>query len=349
MLLVILAPEAGTRSSMKASHLRSALAALAALAGLVLLAPSAAACSIPSCTFLFALPAFDPREGQQIPANAVAFELRIDPGAARSVLIELRSVEDGQLVPASIKQAGGDWVFAPNAPLEPEKQYLLRYDGRCLSGNGGATGALLVNEFRFFATQPAPYPTSLGQLMVVEEGFEYPGRSTRVYFARLGITFPEFYSFRNLTRFSVEVDGKPENLADTGEGSSNLHGGLFELQAICSQPGVQRNSCGDLESVLPGRHRIKVSADFVGTDADPSPVFAEVDLTCDKLGPNAPEPALCSELPSFGVMGQPPFTQSLDPLCREDSAAGCSVGRSFPAGTLPLALLILALARKRLS
>jgi MYXO-CTERM domain-containing protein len=268
-----------------------ALAALVVAVGVGRSRP-ASACTV--CLQMVMLPDEQPN-GVELPADRVAF--RLVPGiktqAVESALM-LRAVESNLVIPASVKEVGGDRFYAPDQPLTPGQSYLLHYEGACQSivGNIGPSKPKTLAILAGPAEEvPATFEAPPVTITLLENE---PAAGQRTAVAKLDFDSDFFRRFRPVLAVQVEVDGQPFY----GLPRVN-HPPELTLEAACgSDRGLSRDSCSTLDNVLPGRHQVKVIPDVVGADRDPAPLTMDIDLRCD--------PPAASGCAAAGRPGAPP-------------------------------------------
>jgi MYXO-CTERM domain-containing protein len=252
------------------------LAASMAAGIVVATARPASACVV--CLQMVMLPDETPG-GVELPADRVAFRVisGIKTETVQSALV-LRAVEGDVVIPASVKEeAGGDRFFSPDQPLTPGKRYRLHYEGACQSVIGNI-GASQPKTLAILAGPPQEVPATVEAPRVASGPPEIdPHWGLRSARAKLSFESSFFSLFRPLLALQVEIDGRPFY----NQGRVD-HRGEVTLQALCgSDRGFSRNSCSDVDNLLPGRHQVKIIPDIVGVDRDPAPITMEIDLNCD--------------------------------------------------------------------
>lgn len=290
-----------------------------------------------------------PPDAAAFPANAVAFRILDVIGGPRTYdqLLNLRTAVGDVRVPASVKVLpGGERVFSPEAPLQPGARYVLRYDGACFGGPGMSK----PQELAFVATEALPFPENAGRLELIAQGTRDPrtGPFLCAGFARLRLVdSPESAPFRALRTFVVHVD-------DEGAGGDPRFtlGASPDIQvdAYCPEAAWLRGPCGDLQSVPPGRRRVKVTSHILGAPVHPAPQVQEIELRCDVQACPGPEiftpvPAPPEPAPQPTGSGRPPAAA---PARSDATASGCSVAAARPRpGAFAVLLGLFALRRRR--
>lgn len=291
------------------------MVAVAGGLGLLALPGRARACTF-ACSGIVNLPHREPHGHPRFPANAVRFRLapNATPELAASFRLAIHVEGAATRVPASVRTiatpAGTDVLFTPDASLEVGKTYVLEYDSRC--PESPASPARPTSEFRFFVDDPVTELPAFTELTLTEEGVRYD-RGTRTGFAVFRFGTGQTSLLQAITEYSVELDGYL---------ISKPYAGLpheFEIPATCQITTFEERdggSCGGYY-IPPGRHRLKVTPRVLGSEVQPPPLTANIDLR----GCDIPPP------------GNPP---------------GCAISPRGPAGGgVLLALLALGALRRR--
>ena len=276
----------------------------------------ARACGVPCVNSVVALP-----RNNEMPANAVAFHLTGDENG-----IELRDAK-GTLIPTAVSVDGsGAKVLKPVSSIAPSlsSQYVLHYPqvSGCIGFPGGALPPTTIGqaEYKFYATDAAPYPASGGTLDVVERGVEQPGMPTASVFTRLkwspGDALEPFFDMSGTT---LTIDGQP--FSGQGHTFTISDPSIVTIVAHCSKdrPQWTPDTCGNYSDVPPGAHSVALSIHIPGAAQDPPPVTYAIQVSCDPAtATSAP-----SEIPP-GTLAQTYVAAPADP----GHGASCSMGHA---------------------
>lgn len=285
------------------------------------------ACSrVPTCTAPLRL---FPRAGG-IPGNLVFFKLFDQPGAAAAGTPSLHT-SDGTPIPASVRNIGGDRVFAPISDLPLGLEVELEFDEVCPSG-----AALTPQHHTFrFTTGPAASPEPVTtSLRLLDRGVEGDTGFTRVQLSSSGV------AVEHLTDSLVRVGFDTLGVASDG---------VVRLGTDCDEPELSTvDSCVGTTSFGAGNYLIVSETSVVGSGAEPVRAQLTVPVGCDAT----------PKWPNVTVIAPPLLTTSTseavlvgDP---DDAEAGEGCTLRVRSGTewsepVALALLLLVLGRRRSS
>lgn len=325
-------------------------------AAVPVLAPStpAHACSQVACGPQIVLPT---RPGYiWFPSNAVNFPT--GSGYPGPTLPRIFNASGAVVAASGKKPVGGRaTVFSPDADLPPG-EYALEYDPRCLPWTDSPVSAPVPGPLpkpavvQFRVGEPAAPPTTAGALMLIERGTA--GEQGAANFVRLlMVPSAEMSPYMASATWTATVDGKPY-----GEGGRvhSIFPDFLTLDCVPGRAQVPINSCGWVNEVVAGTHRVVMKAVVAGLDVQPAPIEVTVDV-CGG-GPvvavdgGAPQTTDASPTPPTNPDAVPPGPLQGAPAAA-GSTDGCAVAPSAPTrGALLVALaslMALGVRRKRAS
>ncbi|MGA9521310.1 MAG: hypothetical protein WBV82_07590 [Myxococcaceae bacterium] len=332
--------------------MRLTLLLLAAVVVVLIPTRRADACSPPLCTDP-ARPV--PGSGQLLPANAPAVALV--PFSGFGAFFEDAGVslldEGGNALPHRVEREGTAWIVHPTAPFDESAMYRLRFGSTCEPQYPPEDGGVGESyESMITVGPPAPLPTSVGALTLLETREEFTGGISSCggpagqnVIARLAITpSEELVPWLPVTRFVLRVDGaewaglsyglvSPDG--GVGFDSSQFLGhSITRVHAQC--PNQDAGFSLMVASVDPGvrvgRHVARLEAFIAGSDASIEPATLDFALLCHGGFDPGEGPGPLQPIDDDG--GEPPV--------------GCGCGASGAGGIASIVLLgVLGLLRKK--
>ncbi|HEX5660212.1 MAG TPA: hypothetical protein VFX59_23620 [Polyangiales bacterium] len=223
------------------------------------LAVPALACDAVDCTSApIALPKTD-----NVPINAFVFEVT----GSNTQGLRLTDVASSEVIPASVKWAGPDQVWSPDAALQLGQQVRVSYRTAC---------AVPSEQTRTFFVAPAASFDQAPGVQVIEKYADAPHGERRIY---ASVSYQPPSSAENYLRLRIEVDGLPH--ASSSYYAPYAFGELREqLWARCDVPPNPDTTCGGYDSLTARRHEVKLIAHALGEREEHTQTI-DVDLRCE--------------------------------------------------------------------
>lgn len=198
-----------------------------------------------------------------VPANAFAFGYGAGPSEG------LRLIDDasGNEIASSMKWAGEDSVWSPDATLREGQRVRIEWRYAC---DGDP-----VTAHRTFVLGPPASFDRKATLVVLDEHSEAPhgARSKSV-----DLRYDAPTTFEGFLRLDVEVDGYPHDANQSNGFAGNEQ--IVQLHTWCDRLPTFDTTCGGYNWLTPRQHEVKFIARALGTDMVDTQTLT-VDLRCE--------------------------------------------------------------------